>query len=443
MSIQFKLLDVLETIDNLDYNNLVNFFKINFLNKIFVKKITSTLLLIHNNYNNGDLVDQELYNECKSIVIDISGKPEIVSYTHENIQYLLYNEYEKHININDIYEESFEGTLISIFFHNNKWNLTTNRCIDIDRSYFYNKNKTFGNMFDECLREYCDSINVRQEFLNSLDIDKCYHFVIVHYENKNLMDYTTRFGPQYKKLIHILTRDKKTQQDINIRLNCVDYPLIFDNYESALNELMKNNNIEAIIVKRKDMDTKKMHICKICSENFMIKKNKSPNYPNIWYSYLSIYQKNDNKFRIKDYQELKGITEEIIIGTKKVDITGMFFTLFKESSNMIYNLIINFTDFDFANNRFEKKKNDEFMILNNSECNTLKKQISIMQNLIIKKVIKNTNDIINHLRNHITVYNFVDMLYGIRFLLDKKMIKNSNKYYIKFINLLIEKIENN
>jgi hypothetical protein len=39
----------------------------------------------------------------------------------------------------------------------------------------------------------------------------CYFFIILHYENKYIVDYSNIFGDNYKKLVHIITRDKETQ----------------------------------------------------------------------------------------------------------------------------------------------------------------------------------------------------------------------------------------
>merc|ERR1712070_978636 len=44
-----------------------------------------------------------------------------------------------------------------------------------------------------------------------------YFFVLVHHDNKHLVDYSKYFNDdKYKKIIHIMTRDRKTHKDINI-----------------------------------------------------------------------------------------------------------------------------------------------------------------------------------------------------------------------------------
>ena len=443
MSIQFKLLSILDDIKNLDYLTLVNFLKINFNHQIYVKKINDSLLLIHNNFNNNCEIDPELFNECKSIVIDISTeKPKIVSYTHDNINYYILERYklkdEPYINH---YEESYEGTLISVFNHNDEWILTTSRCGNIDKSYYYNKNKSFGAMFDECLTNFITDPNPRQAFLDTLDKNNCYYFVLVHYENKNLIDYSTRFGNEYKLLIHTLTRDKETLMDIIIEpIPGMIYPSIFSSLSEVENIMYTQNDFEGIIIKKRD-EKYKLQMSKIYTNKFYIEKMKSPNYANRWYSYLEIFKNNDNEYKIENFQKRKGIIEDIIINEKNIDVTGMIYNLLKGTSENIYNLIMIFTKFDLINKKFEKKRIEEFEILNVKECAILKRQISILQHLITKGIIKNANNITKHLRTHVSVYHIIDLFHGIKYLIDNSKFIKYNKYYKLYLNYILEKIE--
>jgi hypothetical protein len=434
MSIHFKLLDIIENIETLDCLNILNFFKSNFNNKLFIKKISETILLIHNNYNK-EYKDEmaDLFNECKSIVIDISNKPKIVSYTHDNIKYYVLEDYI--MTPDDLYEESYEGTLISVFFHDERWILTTSRCSDIEKSYYYNKNKNFSIMFDECLQE------TRQEFLSKLDKEQCYYFVLIHHENKNLIDYSKKLGPDYKVLMHILTRNKETQINIDIKLDIkyIRYPKCFKDFENAKEHVIEYDDIEGIIVKRTDTNNK-LQMSKIYSNKFYEEKTKWPQYANRWYSYIELFQKNNKDFSIQDFQNKKAITEEIIIYDKMIDITGMIYNVIKITSENIYNLIMLFTTFDVDKKIFEKKNNIKFEILNTKECLILKRQITILQNLIAKDIIKNANGIVKHLRNHVSVIHIVDILHGIKYLLETTNMIKYNKYYKQYINYIIDKV---
>jgi hypothetical protein len=47
------------------------------------------------------------------------------------------------------------------------------------------------------------------------------------------MDYTSRFGENYKKLVHIITRDKQTQVEETKPLNEFIIPLQFNSFEKG------------------------------------------------------------------------------------------------------------------------------------------------------------------------------------------------------------------
>ena len=91
---------------------MCGYFKSNYYGKIFVKKINEDLVLLCNNFDSKS-DSSELYNECRSLVVQTGMDPKVISYTHDNIEYLKISQHQP--NQDDIYEESFEGTLVSIF----------------------------------------------------------------------------------------------------------------------------------------------------------------------------------------------------------------------------------------------------------------------------------------------------------------------------------------
>ena len=55
MEVQFCINKIFETIgSNLSFESLSDYFKNNYYNKIFVKKIDEELVLIYNNFDSGD-----------------------------------------------------------------------------------------------------------------------------------------------------------------------------------------------------------------------------------------------------------------------------------------------------------------------------------------------------------------------------------------------------
>jgi hypothetical protein len=443
-TIKFEITNILNQIDVIDYDSIFNYFKENYNNEIYIKKINENLLLLHNTVKNIKKKKSNIINECRSIIIDISlPKPKIISYTHDNIEYL--KQYQYVYLENDQYEESYEGTLISVYNYDNKWYFSTSRCSDINKSYFYNKENTFGKLFDECLNEYYkDVVDVRVEFTKELNPENCYYFVVIHHENKYIIDYTNKFGENYKKLIHVFTRNQETQEIVNNDLNLefILTPIKYDTYEDALKILLVDDK-EGIIVKRKDDETNKIKLLKIHSDKYWEEKTKNPNYANQWLAYIDIYLKNDPNFKIKDYQENKKLKDDIYYKNSKIDITGMICLLFKGTSDLLLNIVMYYTNFDTVNKRYTKINEDNYKKLENKKYNILKKQITILQTLINKNIIKNSADIITHIRNYVPVEDIIGLFIGIKeLLLETDIFKISNKYYSIYLNILLEKINN-
>ena len=434
---QFNINTLLNSIPELSYESIFNHFKENYNQQLFVKKINDSLLLIHNSFENHNSTNSNLYNECRSIVIELNNNSyKIISYTHDNINYLKTSDYQ--ITINDYFEESYEGTLISVFKVVNQWYFTTARCTDFNNSYFYNKDRTFGLLFNECLGEMS-----RDEFTDLLDPNNCYYFVIVHHENKYVIDYTERFGENYKKLIHVFTRNQETQELIEYSLNLFDKPLQFSNYDDAHVFLNSEIKSEGIIVKRYVEETHKTVLMKIHSDSYWLEKQQNPNYPNRWFCYLDIYKTNNPTFKIIDYQMKKNIVETLQYQNKQVDITGMIYVLFKGTAETLFNLVMHFTRFDFSAKTYTKINGPDYEIIKNLKYGSLRKQISVLQNLINKQVLKTSVHLITHLRKYVSVQDFVGLLSAISMLMkDTTIIKVSDKYYSAYINLYLEQLNN-
>ena len=96
----------------------------------------------------------DIYNVCRSIVLQLdTGK--VVSFSHSNLQYLTYDEANPFFTPETKFSESHEGTLISAFFHNDKWYYATRRNISMynTHQFIYGKKSelSHGQMFEECL----------------------------------------------------------------------------------------------------------------------------------------------------------------------------------------------------------------------------------------------------------------------------------------------------
>lgn len=77
-------------------------------------------------------------------------------------------------------EEYVDGTMINVFYHNDKWNISTRSVMDAKTSFYndiHDDKKTYKEMFEDCLEE-------SRLILNVLDQNYCYSFVIKHPSNR-------------------------------------------------------------------------------------------------------------------------------------------------------------------------------------------------------------------------------------------------------------------
>jgi UDP-N-acetylglucosamine 2-epimerase len=139
MNIKFNFFSLLNNLENINYNNLYEFFSKNHKYNLFVKKYNENehLLMIHNNQNILKEKDNEIYNECRSIIIDTYDQTKVVSYSHDNVLYSTIEEYVVQKQENDIIEESYEGSMVNVFNYNDKWYFSSTKCPTINNSYFF------------------------------------------------------------------------------------------------------------------------------------------------------------------------------------------------------------------------------------------------------------------------------------------------------------------
>ena len=136
-----KLLDELEVIDNDYYNSLLNLLKYkHYWPSIQVKRFRnhSNIVLLHNSYKNKDnILYKELFDECRSIIIDFSkNKPTILNRGIGITERLSDNEYFEIKHNNDIAELMYDGTNITMFYYENEWIVCTSTCTNVDHSKF-------------------------------------------------------------------------------------------------------------------------------------------------------------------------------------------------------------------------------------------------------------------------------------------------------------------
>lgn len=180
----------------------------------------SDLVLLFNNYN--DLFHSKVNQTIRSVVISRDNK-NIVSYScptplenMDGLNYLVRNI----TNNKPIITECYEGTFMSLFNYQNKWYLTTRKCLNAQDSKF--KEQTYYEMFENVLK--LSGYNSLEEFTNKLDINNSYYFILLDSGNINIVDYSYLFGTGYHKLVFVYCRDNEQNIITNDNYsNCPDF----------------------------------------------------------------------------------------------------------------------------------------------------------------------------------------------------------------------------
>ena len=207
--LKLKITDLLKKYNT--YNEFIKNLKIE-IPDLIVKE-NEELALIANKFKTNNLDISELESECKNIILDKKNLNLLV-YSYNSIYYNddanffmlkedIINNYEQ-----EIYE-SYEGTTLTVFNFNNKWYLSTRKELDAKKS-IWKGNKSYYNLF-------CETVNCKfDEFTKNLKKEYYYFFVLIHNENKNIVDYTEKFGINYKEVIHIMTRKSNNHEEIKL-----------------------------------------------------------------------------------------------------------------------------------------------------------------------------------------------------------------------------------
>jgi len=353
---------------------------------IKVKKFKnrSDIVLLHNNYKMGELYEyRELYEQCRSIVLDFTlsfNNNVVVTYANSIPVRVDINTYITNIyNDKDKCYEAYDGTMISVYNHNGEWHFGTSSCPDANSSKFSHPTKTHGNMFDEILYKYYGkqltehelsltpnevSKILRSKFVASLNPEMAYEFIIVHYENIHIIDYTNILGENYKELVHVNTKNRNTFVDEDIyttRLQDyvevgINYPKEFTNITDAIGYINSNPYSYGLIIKKKQDNSVKLY--KISTEIINYREETDPCHPNTWMNILSVYMKNKQEYTIKDYisNYVPNIVLPIDNNGRYIDPTYLIHTLISTIKDSLYNYYVSTTTYFPKYGRYKMNK---------------------------------------------------------------------------------------
>ena len=157
--------------ENPNYIDIIkeNNFKINkYRNLILIKSKTNTISYSDQGdywkmYCNGAIIDTDLnkvicLSPVKSILIE-EKEIQNLDLNNSEIQYLI------------------DGTMINLFYHENKWKLSTRS--EIGGHNKWKNKKSFQTMFNECVQDISFNYDI-------LEKDCSYTFIMKHIENRNV-----------------------------------------------------------------------------------------------------------------------------------------------------------------------------------------------------------------------------------------------------------------
>lgn len=315
----------------------------------------------------------------RSIILDKNTLKPVVSQYNK----ILHNEETlDHINNNNWnnikFTKCYEGTIILLYNFNDKWHLSTRRCIDAYQSKWV-RNKSYGTLFEECMEG--------KFTYDSLNKNHCYTFVLIHYKNRNIVTYN---NDDYKDLMLInvtnvtdLTEVKDVDNSIFMNIQQPEQ-MSFNNideiktYLHDLNEsdvAKKTVTNEGLIVKIYN-DDNMFYTCKLQTDIYRKLMDIKPNNSNIHQVYLELYKKDELKDYLPYFNKIDNNVIVNRINKSMHNISGEILKLYHVTRNknspelyadlpnsykkILYNLHGIFID--------NKKKNNDINISINVHC---------------------------------------------------------------------------
>lgn len=427
---------IINTYYNSHGNNNTNFTNVTYANTLIsllkkyhfwpnikVKKFKNNddLILLHNNYKMGAIVTdyKELYEECRSIVLDFTlscNNNIVVTYANSIPRRISYEEYKTNIyNENDKYYEAYDGTIITIYNYKNKWYFGTSSCPDANSSKFSHPTKSHGLMFDEVLYNYYSknpeivnsfagltqeniSQKLREMFVSNLNIENAYEFVLIHNENKHIVDYSSILGENYKELVHINTKNRVTLQEDNNYSSTIQnlanlgvkYATIFNNIADAINYI--SNNITYGVIIKHTIENGNTKLYKISSSYINHREETDPCHPNIWMNILEVYMKNKQDYTIKDYIATYNPNIQLPIDNngKEIDPTYLVHTIISTIKDSLYSYYKSTTSYNPNYKRYKmiKELDKQFAPIIQYHLAQLR---NLQTNIFSKKLITSSN----------------------------------------------------
>ena len=282
--------------------------------------LLKNLYYLYDNVNNLEI----LINKNKLNIIYFNY--EISLYNFKGYSYLIEN--INLINNNAVILEYLEGTKFYIFYFNKIWNIVHNNQLLNNKSLIY-------QAFFKQIKPDLEKIN----------INNIYYFMYIDSHKKNIIDYSNKYGSNYKNLIFLYY----------IHKNIKYYNDKLFNKNTNISILYKYNNISEINLENDKFDFSERPISKgvIIINNKTILKLQTFKYQfykatgpekHVFNGFIDLYKKGKLIKFIKNNNTHSKFNKIInpYNDNEKFDTIGCIDSLFKNISNEIYNIYINF-----------------------------------------------------------------------------------------------------
>ena len=319
---------------------------------ISVKENDDLAIMFYNQNYSGKSDENTITNPlalfedlCRSVIIDKKTMRMMVTqynkiiYNDQSLK-LLQNKNWNNVTIHPC----IEGTLLIVFNHNDKWYVSTRRCLDANESIWV-KNTSYQTLFDETCKQLGFDIT-------KLDPKYCYHFVLVHHKSKNIVSFP---GKEYRDLYHIMTTEKYTLNEMDCKLN--GPKIVKQEFFPSIDQFIKH---------LKTLSDRDLRNKKITCEGYIVKyylgqPNKSPfvlmkiqtdiyrklldirpNNSNIYQIYLQLYQQD----KLKDFVSFyTSYPDEVInriknsVNTLAHEVLDLYFATRGNKNTSLYELL--------------------------------------------------------------------------------------------------------
>jgi hypothetical protein len=446
-----NILSIFNNINSIENKTLENL-KLDLINTghqnlSFKEDLENDLILIHHNkFGKSNIQLTDLENQCRNLILTTNLEPLCYHYNE-----IIYNP----INLSDIdfknaiIQESIEGTTILCFNHNDKWFVSTRRCIDASKSMWIPK-YSYKQLLDDILCSKLenptdeDRQSKIDKFFNILDKSLCYFFVLLHPDNKNIVN----INMDDKSLVHFMTRKKGSIEEVDVNNSLYEFEngLIkkspeYKNYdEQKIVDLLDQMNIEnednkgitreGLVIRYYNKD-RTCDVLKLQTSKYKKVKDIKPNNNNEQHSYLELFKNNN----LSEYLELctrktvqnKGKIikrlSEVFINLSTELLILYFKTRDKQNKETYENLTKDYKDVLYKIHGIYKKKCEE----NKTE----------------EKVKVTRNDVYKLLKDTISTREIISLLINRKKLLDNKVniFARNNQSMILTTKLLSPQVE--